>query len=65
MGNVSLQHDSAFDTSKQVLAIFVNLLREDEQRAALWEIYEVVLQGLKDCETKAARRVSRLNPSGN
>ena len=61
----SLMHDMAFRISAEILRTFSGVLREEEQQDAFWEIYESIKEGLQEYETKADRRMSRLNPGRN
>ena len=65
MVNQSLIHEVAFLCAQGVLGIFCCLLREDEQKDAFWETYEVIRTALIDYEARADRRFSRLHPSKN
>jgi hypothetical protein len=61
----TLKHDIAFLISVEILNIFSGLLREEEQRDALWEIYECVRLGMAEYETKADRNLCWLSPGRN
>jgi hypothetical protein len=61
----SLMHDKAFLLSLEMLGLIKHLLREEEHRDAFETIFECVKKHFEDYETKAARRLSRLEPGRN
>jgi hypothetical protein len=61
----SLIHDVAFRISLEILRAFSGVLMEMEHKEAFCEIYNCIRDGLLEYETKADRRMSRLNPGRN
>jgi len=61
----SLMHDMAFLIAVDIFNSFSGLLRDEEKHDALWTIYECVRSGLTEYESKADRRMRRLNPCLN
>jgi hypothetical protein len=65
VANQRLPHDVAFVTLRHILEVFASCLREEEQRAALTEIYERVKAGLECFEIQNDRMARRLQPARN
>ena len=63
--NERLIHDLAFITSRQILEVIANCLREEERRDAFEEIYDRVKAGLKEFDLQNARMQQRLEPGNN
>jgi hypothetical protein len=61
----ALMHDYAMLIAVEVLNLFSGLLREEQQRDALWAIYECLRLRLSEYETKADRKIRRPIPGRN
>jgi hypothetical protein len=60
-----LIHDAAFAMAKALLDLTSSALRDEEQREAFQEFYEVCKAGLEAYELQIARREHRLRPEKN
>lgn len=66
MGQVSLQHDTAFAAARELLGIVAPCLREEERRDAFDEFYRVCKAALEQYEMRMQREAARLcKPSRN
>jgi hypothetical protein len=65
MANQRLINEVAVATSRSILKLFVSCLREEEQRAAMEEIYDAVKAGIEFYELSINRMERRLHPTRN
>lgn len=64
-GDQFLQHDAAVAMAKAIVEIFRPLLRQEEYRDAIDEVYAAVTAGLRAYDLRRAQIQKRLKPMGN
>jgi hypothetical protein len=62
MNSDSLRHDVAWATAISIVHVFAGLLREEEQRDAVEEVYARVKAGIERFEMKQRRLDQRMRP---
>ena len=65
MANESLTHDVAWATAIEIVEVFASLLRDDEKRDAVIEVYAQVKAGLERYQIRQDRMRRRLQPGPN
>jgi hypothetical protein len=63
--NQRLIDDVAFATSRHVLEVFADCIREEQHRDAFEEIYERVKAGIECFQIEHNRMLRRLDPGSN
>ncbi len=64
-GDGFTKHDCVVATTKAVMTIVVDLLRDEEFRDALLEVHEAVEAGFDAYDAKLAHLCDRLKPMNN
>lgn len=64
-GDGFTKHDCVVATTKTIMTIFVDLLRDEEFRDALLEVHEAVEAGFDAYDAKRAHLHDRLKPMNN
>jgi|GEM_PF-3399600 hypothetical protein len=64
-GDGFTKHDCVLATTKAIMTIFVDLLRDEEFREALLEVHEAVEAGFDAFHAKRAHLYDRLQPMSN
>jgi hypothetical protein len=64
-GDGFTKHDCVVATTKAIMTIFVDLLRDEEFQDALLEVHEAVEAGFDTYDAKRAHLYDRLQPMSN
>lgn len=64
-GDGFIKHDCVVATSKAIMTIFVDLLRDEEFRDALLEVHAAVEAGFDAYDAQRAHIAARLRPMNN